>query len=101
MSGYKYSPETQAVLDAVAQGNTCPDCGAPNNLQHFDECPRLLAILAMPEDVELSRDAAKMVTALTIRIDCRLCWEGFQGDNQSAHLAYDGHMRKVHPEVQR
>ena len=35
-----YSPETQAILDAVISGDVCPDCGAPNHLRHFDECPR-------------------------------------------------------------
>jgi len=35
-----YTPETQALIDAITRGDMCPDCGAPNHLQHFDECPQ-------------------------------------------------------------
>ncbi|MGB3483981.1 MAG: hypothetical protein WBB07_17415 [Mycobacterium sp.] len=39
-TGHTYSPETQALLAAVMSGDTCPDCGAPNDQQHFDACVR-------------------------------------------------------------
>ena len=45
----RLSAEAQAVVDAIRQGTFCQDCGAPNHLRHFDECPR------HPENVKEAR----------------------------------------------
>lgn len=37
---HQYSPETLALLADIIAGNVCPDCGASDRLQHFDECVR-------------------------------------------------------------
>lgn len=35
-----YTQGTQDILGAVMRGEVCAECGAPNHLRHFDECPQ-------------------------------------------------------------
>jgi hypothetical protein len=50
----------------------------------------------LPIDVELSRDADKIVTATVIRIDCRRCGDFTAGIYRAAVLAHRAHMELVH-----
>lgn len=57
-----------------------------------------MAMPDQPDDLELSRDALKIVTATQIHITCRLCWWSIEGTYPGAHTAYNIHM-KTHPEA--
>lgn len=46
----------------------------------------------LPDDIELSRDAGKLVSATSFVIDCRYCWNRFDGNYREAHLAYEWHL---------
>lgn len=37
---HNYTPETQRLLDAIINGDTCNECGAPTWDRHFDNCPQ-------------------------------------------------------------
>lgn len=50
------------------------------------------------DDIELSRDVDRIVTAISIRIDCLRCYDWFSGNRRTAHLGYQAHMAYVHPE---
>lgn len=50
----------------------------------------------LPIDVELSRDADKIVTATLIRIDCRRCGDWTTGVYRAAVLGHRAHMEIVH-----
>jgi hypothetical protein len=57
----------------------------------------MTAVDDLPDDIELSCDADKMVTALTISITCRRCWQSFSGNYRESHAAYADHERTAHP----
>lgn len=44
-----YSREAQALIDAVQSGDCCPECFAPNDQRHFDDCSRHPLFMACPE----------------------------------------------------
>lgn len=50
----------------------------------------------VPDDLELSRDADKIVTALTVRIDCRRCGDFISGPYRAVVLSHRSHMELVH-----
>jgi len=37
---YEYSDFTLGLFDAILAGDICDDCGVPNHIRHFDECPQ-------------------------------------------------------------
>jgi Pyruvate/2-oxoacid:ferredoxin oxidoreductase delta subunit len=54
----------------------------------------------LPEDIELSRNADRIVTAVEIRIDCRHCWTFCtSGPYNAVHVEFEAHMKSAHPEV--
>lgn len=40
MSKTEYSDFTQGLIEAILAGEICDDCGTPNHMRHFDECPQ-------------------------------------------------------------
>jgi hypothetical protein len=70
----------------------CCDNNYSTYLTSGDEGESWVCPSCVPIDIELSRDADKVVTAISVRIDCRHCHDWSSGSYRAAWLGHVAHL---------